>query len=181
MTTWFLAEVDRYSTDGLTMKPKETFLFLFRFICGSFLNRKQQNMNLFWCGRLKWSWICPRWRFVHDTFTCYKMASKLLDRNENARFQEYLRNCTLAHSRTLDFGDHEWYEIARVHCHCSLKRDFTRSIHEIKVYARTTCKDTTQIDSNLVLGRAPRFAAEIRTGAARSKKDSKISPYTNLK
>lgn len=70
MTTCFLAEVDRYSTDGLTMKPKETFLFLFRFICGSFLNRKQQNMNVFWCGRLKWSWICPRWPFVHDTFTC---------------------------------------------------------------------------------------------------------------
>ena len=101
-------------------------------------------------------------------------------RNENVRFQEYLRNWTLANSQTLDSGDHEWYEIARVRVQCSLKPDASRAIHEIRVCACTTCRDTTQIDTNLVLGRAPRFATEIRIEAARSRKDSKSSPHTNL-
>ena len=101
-------------------------------------------------------------------------------RNENVRFQEYLRNWTLAHSRTLDSGDHEWYEIARVRVQCSLKPDASRAIHEIRVRAFTTCRDTTQIDTNLVLGRAARFAAQIRTEAARSRTNSKSSPRTNL-
>ena len=98
-------------------------------------------------------------------------------RNEDARFQEYLRNWTLAHSRTLDSG---WYEIARVRVQCSLKPDASRAIHEIIVCACTTCRDTTQIDTNLVLSRAPRFAAEIRTEAAKSRKNSKSSPHTKL-
>ena len=56
---------------------------------------------------------------------------------------------------------------------CSPKPDASRAIHEIRVCACTTCRDTTQIDTNLVLGRALRFAAEIRTEAARSRKNSK--------
>ena len=63
---------------------------------------------------------------------------------------------------------------------CSLKPDAWRAIHEIRACACTTCRDTTQIDTNLVLGRAPRFAEEIRTEAARSRKNSKSSPHTNL-
>ena len=101
-------------------------------------------------------------------------------RNENARFQEYLRNWSLAHPRTLDSGDHEWYEIARVRVQCLLKPDASRAIHEKRVCVCTTCRDTTQIDTNLVLGRAPRFAAETRTETTRSRKNIKSSPRTNL-
>ena len=108
------------------MKPNETLLLLFHFICGSFLEQKATEYECLLMWQIKIMLDLPTLTFCSRHV--YKMASKLLEWKR--AFLEYLRNWTLALSRTLDFGDHEWYEIARVRGHCSLKRDVLRAKKE---------------------------------------------------
>ena len=156
------------------MKPKETLLHLFHFICGGFLEQKATEYECLLMWQIEIMLDLPA--LTSCSWHVYNMASKC-----KRAFSRILKELDLSPLANTRFRG-SWVILNRESApvQCSLKPDASRAIHEIRVCACTTCRDTTQIDTNLVLGRAPRFAARIRTEAAKSRKNSKSSPHTNL-
>ena len=79
------------------MKPNETLLLLFHFICGSFLEQKATE----------YEWLLIEIMLDLPALT-FLFTTCLQDGVEISRVKtRVFKNWTLALPRTLDFGDHE--------------------------------------------------------------------------
>ena len=107
------------------MKPKETLLLLFHFICGSFLEQKATEYECLLMWQIKFLLDLPALMFC--SWHVYKMASKLLEwKRALLRIFKELDLSPLANTR---FGgsrvnrESAWSLLTRAKCHASHPRN----------------------------------------------------------